>query len=76
MPTIIEVETPPESAAPPLKEAEIIVLMEDLRAMQEKAIELAAQQLELTKQLEVALKKARELHQQAKVERNDVGGEA
>ena len=68
-------ETPAETAAP-LKDAEIVVLMEDLRAMQEKVIESAAKQLDLIKELETALKKARERHLQAKIERVDVGGEA
>ncbi len=74
--SILQAEAPAETAEPPMKDAEIIVLMEDLRAMQEKALELANQQLDLTKQLEAALKKARELHQKAVVARNDVGGEA
>jgi uncharacterized protein YlxW (UPF0749 family) len=62
--------------APPMKDAEIIVLIEDLRSMQEKANELAAQQLELTKQIETALKKVRELHQKSQTDQKDVGGEA
>jgi hypothetical protein len=60
---------------PPMKEGEFIVLIENLRQMQEKANELAVQQLELTKQLETALKTARELHKKTLIERNDIGGE-
>ena len=74
--SLVHTESQTEAVAPPMKEGELIVLIEDLRQMQEKANELALQQLELTKQLETALKKAHELHQKALTERNDVGGEA
>ena len=74
--SIIHTEMPAETVAPPMKDGELIVLIEDLRQMQEKANELAVQQLELTKQLETALKMARELHQKTLTDRNDVGGEA
>lgn len=74
--SIIHAETPAETVAPPMKNAEIIVLIEDLRQMQEKANELAAQQLELTKHIETALKKVRELHQKSLTDQKDVGGEA
>jgi hypothetical protein len=73
--SIIHTELPAETIAPPMKDAEIIVLIEDLRQMQEKANDLATQQLELTKQIELALKKARELHQKTQADKNDVGGE-
>ena len=65
-----------EVVEPPMKESEFIILIEDLRQMQEKANALAIQQLDLTKQLEIALKKARELHRKTLIERNDIGGEA
>lgn len=68
-------ETTAEPLEPPMKESEFIVLIEDLRAMQEKANELAVQQLQLTKQLEMALKKAGELHRKTLIERHDIGGE-
>jgi hypothetical protein len=74
--SIIATETPAESAAPPMKEGTIVVLIEKLRQMQEKANELAAQQLDLTTQIEAELKKTHELHQKTLVEQNDVGGEA
>ena len=74
--SLTHAESPVETVEPPVKEGELIVLIEDLRQMQEKANELAVQQLELTKQLEMALKKAHELHQKSLTERNDVGGEA
>ena len=59
----------------PMKDAEIIDLMEHLRQMQEKANELALYQLELTKQLETAFKKARALHRIFLADQNDGGGE-
>lgn len=74
--SVVQTETPVEIVAPPANTGELIVLIEDLRQMQEKANELAIQQLGLTKQLETALKLARELHQKTLTERNDVGGEA
>ncbi len=74
--SIIHAETPTETVVPPMKDAEIIVLIEDLRQMQEKANELATQQLDLTKQIETAFKKARELHQKTLTDQKDAGGEA
>ena len=74
--SLAQMESAVETVPPPVKTGELIVLMEDLRQMQEKANELAIQQLELTKQIEIALKTARELHQKTQTERNDVGGEA
>ena len=74
--SIIHAEMPAGTVVPPITDAEIIVLIEDLRQMQEKANELAVRQLELTKQLETALRKARERHQKKVTDRNDVGGEA
>jgi len=72
---IIHAETPAETDAPPMKEAAIIVLIEDLRQMQEKANALAEQHLELTKHIETALKLARELHEKTLANQNEVGGE-
>jgi hypothetical protein len=74
--SIIHTELPAETVPPPVTDAQIIVMIEDLREMQEKAIELAAQQLELTKQLESALTKARELHTKTLSDRIETGGEA
>jgi hypothetical protein len=74
--SIIHAELPSETVIPPVTDAQIIVMIEDLREMQEKAHELAAQQLELTKQLESAIKKARELHTKTLSDRIEVGGEA
>ena len=74
--SIIHAETPTATVVPPMKDAEIIVLIEDLRQMQEKANELATQQLDLTKQIETALKKARERHQKTLTDQKDAGGEA
>jgi hypothetical protein len=74
--SIIHAEIPAETVIPPVTDAQIIVMIEDLREMQEKANELAVQQLERTKQLETALKKARELHQKTLSDRIEVGGEA
>jgi uncharacterized protein YlxW (UPF0749 family) len=74
--SIIHAELPAGPVVPPVTDAEIIVLIEDLRQMQEKANDLATQQLELTKQIETALKKARELQQKTLAAQNDVGGEA
>jgi hypothetical protein len=73
---IIHAETPAETDAPPINDGVIIVLIEDLRQMQEKANDLAVQQLELTKHIETALKKACELHQKTLAGQNDVGGES
>jgi hypothetical protein len=74
--SIIHAETLAETVVPPpMKDIEIIVLIEDLLQMQEKANGLAVQQLELMKQLETALKKSRELHQTILGEKRDVGGE-
>lgn len=74
--SILQAETPAETVVPPMKEAAIIVLIENLRQMQEKANELAAQQLDLTKQIEMELRKAHGLHEKTLAEQNDVGGEA
>jgi hypothetical protein len=74
--SIVHAETPAEAVDLPMKDAAIIVLIEDLRQMQEKANDLAVQQLELTKHIETALKKACELHQKTVAGQNDVGGEA
>lgn len=74
--SIIHAELPAGPVVPPATDAKIIVLIEDLRQMQENANELAMRQLQLTKQLETALKKARELHEKTIADRNDVGGEA
>jgi len=74
--TKIPNETTSAPVEPPLTESVFIVLIEDLVQLQEQAKELAAQQLELTKRLETALKKARELHKNTLIERNDIGGEA
>jgi len=59
----------------PMKDAEIIDLIEHLRQMQEKANGLALHQLELTKQLEAAFKNARALHRIILADQNDLGGE-
>ena len=69
-------ETLLETVERPMKVAEFIDLMERLRQMHEKTSELAAQQLELTLQLETAFKNARELHQKMLTEQNELGGEA
>ena len=74
--SIIHAELPAETVAPPMKETAIIVLIEDLRQMQETANALAAQQLELTKHIETALKRVRELHEKTAADQKDVGGEA
>ena len=68
-------EPKPEEFPRPMKDAEIIDLIEHLRNMQEKANTLALEQLKLTQQLETAFKKARELHRKILQEQNDVGGE-
>ena len=60
----------------PMKDAEVIDLLEHLRQLQEKAHASALQQLELTKQLETAVKKARALHRIFLADQNDMGGEA
>jgi FixJ family two-component response regulator len=74
--SIIHTEPPLEKVEVPMKDAEFLDLIEHLRQMHVKAHELAAQQLELIKQLETAFKKARELHQKVLAGQNDVGGEA
>ena len=74
--SIMHAELPAETVAPPMKETAIIVLIEDLRQMQETATVLAAQQLDLTKHIETVLKKARELHEKTLADQKDVGGEA
>jgi hypothetical protein len=74
--SIIHAETPAETVVPPMKDAAIIVLIDELRQMQEKAHELAARQIELTRQIETALQDAGEARQKTVADRNDVGGEA
>ena len=72
----LETETAGKAMERPMKDAEVIDLIEHLRQMQEKANALAIQQLELTKQLETAFKKARALHRVFVADQNDIGGEA
>jgi hypothetical protein len=72
--SIIEPEIKPEDPRP-MKEVEFIDLIEHLRLVQEKASALALEQLELTKQLEAAFKKAHDLHQKLLADQHEVGGE-
>ena len=55
---------------------EVVDLIEQLRQMQEAAKGLAAQPLELRKQLQAAEEKAQGLHHKIVEEKSDVGGEA
>ncbi|MFN0051985.1 MAG: hypothetical protein ACKV0T_07325 [Planctomycetales bacterium] len=70
------IEATPDAVAPPMKPAAIIVLIEALLQLQGKAGELAAQQLELTRQLETETKRTHEVAQKTLAEQHDVGGEA
>lgn len=73
--TITHTETIEESEEPPMKDAKIIVLMEDLEQLQAKGLENAAQQLNLTKSIGTALKDAQDFRQKGVEQKNDVGGE-
>jgi len=59
----------------PMKDVEFVDLIEHLRLMQEKANALAVEQLELTKQLETAIKTVRDLHLKIQADKHEVGGE-
>ena len=72
---LIDTETLVENVERPMKDFDFVDLIEHLRAMQEQAHELAVQQLELTHNIEVAIKKARKLHQKSLADKNDVRGE-
>ena len=58
-----------------MKDAKIIVLMEDLEQLQAKGLENAAEQLDLTKSIGAALKDAHDVRQKAVEQKNDMGGE-
>ncbi len=73
--SIIHTEALGENVEPPMKNAEFMELIEQLRVTQEKASELASHQLDLTKQLEAAFKVARDLHQKNVAGQTEVGGE-
>ena len=60
--SLIPIETPPKIIEPP-KDAESIELIEQLRIRQETTVVLAAQQVDLTHQLEAASKQVCEVHQ-------------
>jgi hypothetical protein len=72
--SISHTETLGENVELPTKYAEFNELIEHLGQLREKANELAAQQIDLTGQIETAFKKARDLHQKMLEDQTDVRG--
>lgn len=72
---IVHEKTPAESVAPPMKDAKILLLMDELGALQQKGLENAQAQHDLTAQILAGLKEAHDVRQKSVETKTDVGGE-